>query len=377
MNALGFVLAVLLGTPGPDSARVVGPVTISKNFFNPSRGQSLTISFDVSKPGRLSVVVLDRDGLLIRRLAESIDVQAGRQSFQWNGRAENGEFVPDEAYSLKIDLKGSDWSDSYFPANQSAENFTVKATYYDRAGGILAYDLKTASRIHIQAGIGTLDKSGQNANGPVLKTIVNREPRIAGPIIESWDGFDESNTIRIYDLPNFLVGIAATALPADSIITVGNTARPFVEWAAARSGTSLFTHKSDSHAHHAGLATLQDVAPRLRLTVPDGRLRASDQTWLVPADRPIQIALAVEGPSAATFSSGSLRHLVFVDQAVHLDATGPMRRAASIPTARITPGPHILAVNVATGNGPVAVDALRFELEARPRQAASNQKEEP
>ncbi len=284
---VAFLLLLLLsGFFSPLWAFEIRDVSISKGFFNPTLGQKIELSFSLGRPGSVTVLVLDRDGFLVRTLAKDKPAKSGKQSLIWDGRGEKGEIVPDEAYSFKVDLsdkKGE--TQTYFPANNSAQEFSVKASYYDRRGGILAYKLPKPSRVHIQAGVARIDPETKEPKGPVLKTVVNREPRAGGSVVEAYDGMDESGTIRVSELPNFVMAIAATALPESSVITVGNRRVRFLDHASKRGGRSLFSFSVSDHHHHQGLAALEDSSPALRLTPRNASWLPSERLWRIQEKR--------------------------------------------------------------------------------------------
>ena len=107
----GFAPLLLLHIPGASGAAAprsaISRVELSRPFFNPFLGQKIEISFAIARPGELAVLVLDRDGFPVRTLRAGARVDPGKFSIDWDGRSDVGEVVPDEAYSLKIDL-GSD-----------------------------------------------------------------------------------------------------------------------------------------------------------------------------------------------------------------------------------------------------------------------------
>jgi hypothetical protein len=218
----------------------------------------------------------------------------------WDGRDNTGSVVADEAYSFKVDWTNGHASDSYFPANRVEPMTSVTAKYYDRHGGTLSYELPVPSRVHVQAGTATPNPRTKEMDGPVMKTIVNREPRGAGTIAEHWNGRDESGAIFIPDLPDFVTAIATTPLPANSVITFGNRQRTFLDVVLSRSGASLFGFPVSTHEHHAGLQTLDDVSPSLRLTPKNAHWSASERVWRVSDDR-IDLDLAIVGASAKAF----------------------------------------------------------------------------
>lgn len=90
----------------PARCDTIESVAVDRPFFNPSLGQSIGIRFELACSGDLTVLVLDRDGYLLRRLVSSMPVLGGQQRVEWDGLNDTGAVVPDEAYSLKIDLAG-------------------------------------------------------------------------------------------------------------------------------------------------------------------------------------------------------------------------------------------------------------------------------
>ncbi len=191
-SAIGFVACLLAASLC--AAAEISDVSLSRPFFNPSLGQKIGLSFTLDRTGFLTLLILDRDGFLVRKLVAAKPVEKGPLSFDWDGQDDAGEVVPDEAYSLKIDLSSGGQTGSYFPGNSLAEDLQVQTNYYDRRGAIFSYKLPRAARVHIQAGIARIDPKTKVADGPVLKTLVNREPRPAGAVVENWNGFDEGGT---------------------------------------------------------------------------------------------------------------------------------------------------------------------------------------
>jgi hypothetical protein len=91
-------------------------VSVSRQFFNPSIGETVQITVGVPEAGRLTVLVLDRDGFLVRTLARDQSVSSRSASLVWDGTDNHQEVLPDEAYSLKIHFAGRTRRLTYFPA---------------------------------------------------------------------------------------------------------------------------------------------------------------------------------------------------------------------------------------------------------------------
>jgi hypothetical protein len=64
-----------------------------------------TLSLLLRRPERLDVSVVDSDGAHVATLADAQDSKAGRVSYEWDGRGDDGEVVPDGLYRLKVRLE--------------------------------------------------------------------------------------------------------------------------------------------------------------------------------------------------------------------------------------------------------------------------------
>jgi hypothetical protein len=312
-----------LGEAEPIMAAIES-VSISKPFFNPSLEEKVRVSLSVASGGSLTLLVLDRDGYPVRSLASRQVVQAGKVAYDWDGKDDRGIVVPDEAYSLKVDLESGGQSSQYFPANTPGTSLPVTTNYYDRQGAILSYRLPAPARVHIQAGTARLNAKTGARDGPVLKTLVNRAPRASGPVIENWNGFDESNAFYVPDLPDFVVAIAATSLPENAIVTFGNRKVSFLEAVASRHGESLVTVAARSHEHHAGLGALDDVAPRLKATILDANWSSADRLW-VANQGALHVSISLDGPSAAAFAKQPAFLAIFLDDKPPKDTLSGVR----------------------------------------------------
>jgi hypothetical protein len=341
---------------------LIRSVTASKTFFNPTLGESCQLKIELPSAGELDVVIIDRDGFPVRTLAKRKSIPAGARTLQWNGKNDQGQIVPDEAYSLKIDFHANRQDETYFPANHVSEEIKPEVYYYDRLNGIFSYKLSKAARVHIQAGSAKVDPKTGVAIGPVMKTFVNREPRTSGSVIEQWNGYDESNSIYVPDLPNFVTSVAATALPENSIITVGNRRQSFVEWISKRKGQSKFTYSVESHHHHKGLATLEDLSPSMILTPMDAEWDQSAKAWK-PKNHDLQIQGRIEGPSAPYFATQPGKLSFYINGNIGGTVEAPKAQfQVSVPIAKLPPGIHIVSVNWGSQYGPTSANSIRILL---------------
>jgi hypothetical protein len=315
----------------------------------------MTITVDFARRGMASALVVDRDGFPVRTLAKSQPV-SGAVSFGWDGRDDAGEVVADEAYSVRVEWRSGGMSDVYFPADAPAKMQRVASSSYNRRSATLTYMLAGPSRVHIQAGTAALDTKTKQMIGPVMKTVVNREPRGAGAIAEHWSGFDESGAVFIPDLKDFVVAIAATPLPENSIITFGNARRHFVETIATRRGASLFTHRGHAD-HHGGLSTLDDVSPALTIQPLNAVWSPEGRVWIVRGSA-LRARLALAGPSSATFR----RHPATIERFVDGRRLGePTRKRGDIVEIPLDARNETqrVSINWNSDFGPVAANTIQ------------------
>jgi hypothetical protein len=360
---LGLLLLVSTGLAAEPP--VISGVSISKGTFNPSLGQKVRVSFNLTQPGALTVLLLDRDGYIVRTLVSKKPAKKGPSSFDWDGRNDRGETVADEAYSLKIDVAdrvSGEKPATYFPAASTPREWSLKPKYYDSRGGVLAYTLPAACRVHIQAGTASVDKLTGKLTGPVLKTLVNREPRPVGAVIEQWNGFDDSGAVNIAALRDFMVAIATSALPENSVIAFGNRRIFFLSYASQRSGPSLLSTLTKKHEHHHGLVALDDVSPDLKLTPEHAKWSADQRLWVADT-RELPVTVSLVGVSADHFSRQPAKLHVFVDGKAVKEISSPTPgMVVRVPLAAKSPQPQLVAVNWVSEYGPVAVAAARVSV---------------
>ena len=364
-----FAAATLFGAAAsPPTIRDVG---VDPLFFNATAGQFTTITFHASVAGIATVTILDRDRHPVCTLPPR-NVTPGLVSFTWDGHDDAGSVVPDEAWNLRVELAGQTYDPSlnFHPVEEDPQPRS-----YSRTDGILAYKLARPARVHIEAGQATRNPATGRNEGPILKTIVNREPRAAGAVVEKWNGFDESGTIRVSDLPHFVISVLATSLPDNSIITRGNREQSFLDYVRRHHPAAAVVAKKRTApvAHHAGLNAFEDRSPSLRVT-PSAEWDAEARAYVGGGTVGLQVK--VDGPSAAHFNAQPGRVSVYVDEARVLTREHPSSPLTlSIPAERLAPGEHRIAVNWGSDYGPSATSSFLLRVPSEKRPAGARGKE--
>ncbi|HYO77558.1 MAG TPA: hypothetical protein VE010_13945 [Thermoanaerobaculia bacterium] len=328
---------------------------------------AIRVSADI--PGQLSCTIVDRDGFAVRRYVKA-DAAAGLHVFNWDGRDETSQIVADEAYSVVVRLAHRGGVETYAPALAAHGHHasSTKIEYYDRIRGVVAYKLKRAARVHLQAGTAKPGRDGK-PQGVAMVNIVDSEPRPAGAVVEHWTGFDDAKLVSIPDLPHFVLSLVATELPENAVIAVGNTKRTFVSQARARRGVSMLPVAKAS-AHHANLAGTEDRAPALTIelascagTWPQFRCASSPQNAR---------AVLKSGEYLTAFTRQPRTLQLYVDgDLVAERRAGGASEALLLPA--LTPGPHLITMNWGSDFGPLATASARVTVSspaAQPRKVS-------
>ncbi|HEX6100843.1 MAG TPA: FlgD immunoglobulin-like domain containing protein [Thermoanaerobaculia bacterium] len=355
---LALAIAMLAATAGRGGSRAIVEVSTAQTSMNPTIGESVPLTVRLARDGAVTVRVVDRDGYPVRTLAGAAAAKAGENRWTWDGRDAAGRIVPDEAYSFRVDWSSGAERETWFPADTPAHPVSVDAEYYASRSGAIVYTLPVPSRVHLQAGTARKNPKTGEMEGPVLKTVVNREPRDRGRIAEPWSGLDESGQVRIADMRDFVLAIAATPLPANSVVTFGNRERAFAEAALTRTGTSLLTPRPKG-SHHAGLTVLEDLSPAMSIEALNGSWSAEERAWTVQG-RTLRLRVSLSGPSASTFAAQKGELHRFVDGRL----VSTTRRPSSFPSIVEVPlppaeGVRNVSLNWESEFGAVAANTIR------------------
>lgn len=230
-------LIAALGALMPAMASIASDglvINFSRPFFNPTLGEAVQIVARTAAQGSMSVTILDPDGVPVRRLTP-VGATSKEFHLSWDGRDESQEVVPDEAYTMSFELTTLEQRRISDPIRKHvAHEVQVTNGQFDRQRGVISYQLPQPSRVRVIASAMKPDGSGRVPR----RTIVSWEPRMAGAVVEQWNGYDESSTVNLLELPDSTIQIEARSLPGNVLITVGNRNLSYRDWAARRAGAS-------------------------------------------------------------------------------------------------------------------------------------------
>jgi hypothetical protein len=355
---LAFTIASMQAAPQP--ARLIAAVSVSPVFFNPALKQESSLHIELGLPARMAVTILDRDRVAVRHLPPRL-MPTGEAVIYWDGRDDGGSSVPNEAYTVRIEAAGRDGTMVYDPGEHfqpRIERPPIRS--YSRVEGILSYSLAQPSRVHIQAGQAQRDPRTGEMDGPILKTLVDRQPRVAGSVVEVWNGMDETGAIYVPALPHFAVAVLATSMPENSIIVAGGSGPSFSAYVRAhRPAGSLPSQALPATlaAHHAGLRGVEDHSPTVTLR-PDGKWDSLRRVWLVSSRVTARVAIPID--EASYFLAQPQMLIAYLDEAAVLRIQHPGNPQRIELPGRLAPGEHRLVVNWASSLGPVGLSAARI-----------------
>lgn len=345
----------------PNAFFEISNVSISRKSFNPAKGEAMTISWHISRPSRALVQIFDPDGLLIRELIPEDTGNPGRCEVSWDGKDQDGNIVPDEAYFFTIeanDYKGA--LTHYDPLTFSGgENFDCPVDF-DSSKQMIIYELTQDSRILVRAGI---------THGPLLKTIVNWEPRLGGVNEEPWDGKDASGVINASDQKGFTIMSDVVTLPENSILATGNKEYTYVEYKHAISSHRPIKEERPRIVNDKTQPDLpfnrsarQGDTPKFYLKLPENQQINEQGHPIVSGKLPIKIYLDEKVKKSATERRYEI--ICYVDfKFITEQEEGYSPSTWALDTKNIPDGEHILTVNVATLTGQVASASVKVTVQ--------------
>ena len=348
---------------GDDALASIGEYT--KQSFSPQRNELFEIPVTVPAPEKLGAVQIEirtADNDPVRVLEVELSPAIRDYHVRWNGRDTDGRIVPDEVYHPVLKMIDVNGDISVLDARDRSGGEEVYDFEKQVQPGTIEYGLPTASRMLVRAGI---------KNGPMLRTIVDWEPRGKGFHAEHWDGKDADDVIAVEQ--NHQVGylIVGYRLPDNAIITYGNADESYREYRERRGYPIRKAQFDDRLLERNGKVIrqefynplLQQKSPRIDVTllsmenrepldVISGLSEVVTQVDLDPLDElyldqeRYEISFFIDNEFIAEEEQG------FV----------PFFWRLSPGRFGIEPGDHVLTVNVSGYNGQVGVRNLAFSV---------------
>jgi len=341
----------------PEQASAISPenVTVSATSFNPSLKEQVRLGYRLAQADQVTVRVYDSDGGLVRTLVDAAAREAGTHEESWNGRDDAYRVVPDEAYTFTIETAAGGVYDPTTVSGGVVDD--IRDAQFDWEGGTVAYKLPAPARVLIRLGI---------RSGPMLKTLVDWRPRVAGTITEYWDGRDEDKLMSLREREGFSALITHVTLPDATVIAYGNDEETYRDYKLGRGQERPQKPErprqedSELRLRPTGLVPpAWSRAPKVSMTFPK-------HTETVPAARgEIAVRIDVDTSDKGLLLADQFEVIFFVDNVFFAEAErGHLPFNWPWELQQLPPGEHVLTVNISSFKGQVGVASRKMRVVA-------------
>ncbi|MDD4910186.1 MAG: FlgD immunoglobulin-like domain containing protein [Candidatus Omnitrophica bacterium] len=169
---------------------------ITPNPFSPDGDgvdETTAISYSLSENSYVSVEIYNQQSALVRKLTDNQFLSYGNHSTIWDGKDEQGAYLPEGRYTIKIGARaenGEEVSSVYLNVSilfiSNIRISTDKINPYTGGAVTISYRMSHEGILSIKV---------YNSRDELVKNIILNQDRQAGAYSESWDGKD--NTGRI------------------------------------------------------------------------------------------------------------------------------------------------------------------------------------
>lgn len=354
-----FTLPIVLSTDASTSSQpLINKVSIDKDIFNPTACENVSISFHLLKDAEASVKIFDFDWGLTAIICDDKMMKKGNNIVMWNGRAQNQEIVPDEAYFFTISVKTNTERSIYDPvASSSGISHEIEKGKIHIDSRQLEYYLPEKGRVFIRAGI---------HKGPLLAIPVDWEPRPKGWHKEHWDGMDQDKLFSLIKHHYYRIRASYFTLPDNTILTTGNNSINYLEYKRSQENPvslripSASGPKSilTSPLHQTALALVK--SPNLEVTYPQALI---DKAGIPLLEGRFRIKIDFTQKWIPTLYQQKYELYYFLDNKFLMEEPQiNLPHATLLDVGEDKQGTHILSVNIISPKGQIGIRSKRVKL---------------
>lgn len=340
-----------------------GFVEYKKGEFAPVRGEVFQIPLRLAEDADVKIELYTADGDLVRTLVSDKPFKKGDRSLSWDGKDSSGMVVPNDAYVPVLsgrDAKGKDFriDPREHSGGEIVDDLQVKIT----TDGNIAYTLPAPARVLIRTGI---------KSGPMMRSLANWEPRLAGKNVQRWDGFDQSRLIDLRTQKNLSVLVTAFRLPDRAIVTVGNNDLTYANYRTQK-GWPIKTVKPEEIILQRGdrrisrqyyVSPAMTLDPPIELEFPKELARSAAGLPIIRPGQSVLVKVDVDKAHRWLFDESLYEVAFFIDHAfVSEEEQGYVPITWSWTVDALSPGQHFFTVNISGFSGKVGVVSQLFEV---------------
>jgi hypothetical protein len=348
-------LALLVATTA--DSQIVTDVTLNRETFNPSIGDGkVELRYKIQKADAVTIGVYDADNSLVVTLAENEKQPSGEHMANWDGIDFSGRAVPDGTYTFTIETA----SGGVFDPGTFSGGFVddiENAAFND--DGTVVYTLPKCARVLVRLGV---------KNGPMLRTLVDWEPRVAGSITEYWDWKDQDKIFNLRGNKAFSALITYVELPDATIITYGNKAESYRDYKVGRGKDrpkkpvrSRVSDPTRKLVPEGFVPSPMVRAPRVAVTFPN--LAESNDGVPSVQEIAMDVRVDVDPSDKDHLLSQQFEIIFFVGNVFFAEAErGYLPHNWRWELQQLPPGEHILTVNISSFKGQVGVGSRKIKV---------------
>lgn len=334
--------------------------------FSPAEQQLFEIPLTLSRSedvDKVSVEVFTEDADLVRQFDITEFTRENPLKVMWDGKDNEGQVVPDEAYFPVVTVYFKDGS----MAQQDSRSQPWGEEVYDfeknTRNGLVEYTLPETSRLLVRAGI---------KNGPMLRTIVDWEPRAKGFHAERWNGRDSDSLRNIEMLPGIAYLIIGYRLPREVILAYGNRTLSYKDYRQSKQWPLVKPQSEKKQLERGGRPVRPEYyLPLAQLKSPGfsvdtKNIKGSESKTKFGQFEEVLSLVNIAKEDEFYLDQSQYEISFFVDYhfiAEEEHGYVPFKWRWSPGRYGIKPGTHILTVTVSSYNGQVTVKNVVFTLE--------------
>jgi len=209
-----------------DADKNVGLLELPKVEFSPSSdADTISVPFVIPTRSDVSLTVMSADGDRVRQLLDKVDYEAGDHKIEWDGRDDEANLVPNEAYTLVFTATNENSTHIDDPASYSGGEIIPNIKWNRTTETSLSYQLPAPARVLVRMGV---------TDGPMVRELRHWRPSVTGKVVDRWNGYDSDNVDYFANRDDLWVVVKAYQLPLYSLITTGNSEYNYREYRAKR-----------------------------------------------------------------------------------------------------------------------------------------------
>lgn len=319
-------------TPLRPAMLAIEQVAVEPKTLDLRKQRGVALRYALTDSATVTIEWFDENEWPVRRMPLGRQ-EVGKHAVSWNARDDEGTLVPNEVYRYVIRAQGLHGQAAVYDPSQEAggEEIEPRNFEWDPQAGRFRWVMPKAGRARLRVGM---------EGFPHLRTLLDWEPLEVGKQELLWDGLDASGLIHLKDHPNLAIKLASFALAPNTVIVRGSNSPPR-STSSGSADAPAATTAGYFHARHPRRLCREAM---LQINFPQARLDAAGRPFLRGR---VPVRIKLDPADRIRITNERFELALFEDMSILFE-----EEEAIIPytfewdTSRLTPGQHLLTVNV-------------------------------